>query len=127
ENFLTSTATSELKKMMGEEVFKNPKNVNLLKRIVELSTTRNDIILDYHSGSGTTAHAVLELNKEDGGNRQFIMVEQMDYIQTVTCKRVQRVIEQNGSDEFIYLGLKKYNQAFIAQIEVAKDSETLLQ
>lgn len=127
ENFLTSTATSELKKMMGEEVFKNPKNVNLLKRIVELSTTKNDIILDYHSGSGTTAHAVLELNKEDGGDRQFIMVEQMDYIETVTCKRVQKVIEQNGNSSFIYLELKKYNQTFIEQIEVAKDTATLLQ
>ena len=88
---------------------------------------KDAIVLDYHAGSGTTAHAVLELNKEDGGNRQFIMVEQMDYIETVTCKRVQKVIEQNGNSSFIYLELKKYNQAFIEQIEVAKDTETLLQ
>jgi len=88
---------------------------------------KDAIVLDYHAGSGTTAHAVLELNKEDGGNRQFIMVEQMDYIETVTCKRVQKVIEQNGNSSFIYLELKKYNQTFIEQIEAAKDTETLLQ
>lgn len=88
---------------------------------------KDAIVLDYHAGSGTTAHAVLELNKEDGGNRKFILCEQMDYIETVTSKRVQRVIEQNGSDEFIYLELKKYNQTFIEQIEEAKDTEALLQ
>lgn len=82
--------------------------------------------MDYHAGSGTTAHAVLELNKEDGGNRKFIMCEQMDYVETVTSERVQRVIEQNGSDEFVYLELKKYNQTFIEQIEEAKDTEALL-
>jgi adenine-specific DNA-methyltransferase len=128
ENFLTSSATSDLKKIMGEDVFKNPKNVNLLKRIIELSTIGSDIILDYHSGSGTTAHAVLELNKEDGGNRQFILVEQMDYIETVTCKRVQKVIEkENLESNFVYLELKKYNQTFMEQIEEAKDTEALLQ
>jgi adenine-specific DNA-methyltransferase len=88
---------------------------------------KDAIVLDYHAGSGTTAHAVLELNKEDGGNRKFIMCEQMDYVETVTSKRVQRVIEQNGSDEFIYLELKKYNQTFIEQIEETKDTEALLQ
>src|SRR5690554_2574194 len=55
------------------------------------------------------------------------MCEQMDYVETVTSKRVQRVIEQNGSDEFIYLELKKYNQTFIEQIEEAKDTEAVSQ
>lgn len=127
ESFLTSSATSELKKMMGDNVFKNPKSVNLLKRIVELSTKADDIVLDYHAGSGTTAHAVLELNKVDGGNRKFIMCEQMDYVETVTSKRVQRVIEQNGSDDFIYLELKKYNQTFIEQIASASSATQLLE
>jgi adenine-specific DNA-methyltransferase len=127
ENFLTSSATSDLKKMMGEDVFKNPKNVNLLKRIVELSTTANDIILDYHAGSGTTAHAVMQLNQEDGGQRQFILCEQMDYVENVTSKRVQRVIEQNGNGSFVYLELKKYNQTFIEQIASASSATQLLE
>jgi adenine-specific DNA-methyltransferase len=127
ENFLTSSATSDLKKLMGGDFFKNPKNVNLLKRIIELSTTGDDIILDYHAGSGTTAHAVLELNREDDGYRQFILVEQMNYIETVTTKRIQKVIEQNGNGSFVYLELKKYNQTFIEQIGEAKNTDALLQ
>ncbi len=124
ENFLTSTATSELKKLMGDAVFKNPKNTNLIKRITELWTEKDDIILDYHAGSGTTAHAVLELNKEDDGNRKFILCEQMDYIETVTTARVKKVM--NEHNEFIYIELKKYNQNFIEQIESAKDTITVL-
>ncbi|OAD41347.1 DNA methyltransferase [Polaribacter atrinae] len=126
EKFLTSSATTKLKKLMGADVFKNPKNTDLLKRIVELWATDNDIILDYHAGSGTTAHAVLELNKEDGLNRKFIMIEQMDYIESVTNQRVQKVIEQNKQGSFTYIELKKHNQTFIDQIEEAKNSKTLL-
>lgn len=107
EKFLTSSATTKLKKLMGADVFKNPKNTDLLKRIVELWATDNDIVLDYHAGSGTTAHAVLELNKEDGLNRKFIMIEQMDYIESVTNQRVLKVIDQNKQGSFTYLELKK--------------------
>ena len=84
--------------------------------------------MDYHAGSGTTAHAVLELNKEDNGNRQFILVEQMDYIETVTCKRVQKVIQNDNLDtDFVYLELKKYNETFMEQIQESQDTEALLQ
>ncbi|MDD3467344.1 MAG: site-specific DNA-methyltransferase [Campylobacterales bacterium] len=67
---------------------------------------KNAIVLDFHAGSGTTAHAVLDLNKEDGGNRKFILVEQMDYIETVTTERVKKVIEKNGEGSFVYAELK---------------------
>ncbi|KAA6337548.1 hypothetical protein EZS27_014381 [termite gut metagenome] len=68
------------------------KNVELIKRIIKMITNKNDIVLDSFAGSGTTAHAVLELNKEDGGNRQFILVEQEDYANSITAERVRRVI-----------------------------------
>ncbi|MFV5698874.1 DNA methyltransferase [Flavobacterium sp. ZT3R17] len=126
ENFLTSSATSELKKLMGDEVFKNPKNTNLLKRIVELWTEKEDIVLDYHAGSGTTAHAVLELNKEDGGNRKFIICEQMNYIETVTAERIKKVIANNKVGEFVYFELKKHNQTFVEQIQDAQTIGDLL-
>jgi len=72
---------------------------------------KNAIVLDYHAGSGTTAHAVLELNKDDGGSRKFIMIEQMDYINTVTCPRVQKVMEKgNIDDSFIYCEIAKWNE-----------------
>lgn len=89
---------------------------------------KNAIVLDFHAGSGTTAHAVLELNKEDGGNRQFILVEQMDYIETVTVPRVKKVLELQDSDNnFTYFELKKYNETFIEKIQEAKTTEELLE
>lgn len=59
----------------GNKIFENPKPIGLLKRICEISTKSDDIILDFFAGSGTTAQAVMELNKEDGGNRKFILVQ----------------------------------------------------
>jgi len=59
----------------SKETFPRPKPVGLLKRTLQLSTHKNDIILDIFSGSATTAHAVMQLNAEDGGNRKFIMVQ----------------------------------------------------
>ncbi|MFN8431855.1 MAG: hypothetical protein U0V04_17870 [Spirosomataceae bacterium] len=83
--------------------------------------------LDFHAGSYTTAHAVLELNKEDGGNRQFILVEQMDYAESITSKRVQKVIEKENIDaSFIYLELAKNNQNALERIEAAGSYEELM-
>lgn len=72
----------------------NPKRISLVKRVVEYmcGQDRDAIILDSFAGSGTTAHAVLDLNKEDGGNRKFILVECEDYADCITAERVRRVI-----------------------------------
>ena len=121
--------TRILDELLGErEVFSYPKSPDAIKQTI-LATVGNEnaIILDFFGGSGTTAHAVLELNKEDGGNRQFILCEQMDYIETVTSKRVKKVIENNQQGSFIYLELKKYNQTFMEQIEEANDTKALMQ
>ena len=67
--------TKYLNNMFGKRVFENPKSVNLLLKLSRFVTNNNDIILDFFSGSATTAHAVMQLNAEDGGNRQFIMVQ----------------------------------------------------
>ncbi len=93
-----------------------------------LAAVENDkdaIILDFFGGSGTTAHAVLELNK-DGGNRKFIICEQMHYVETVTRKRVNKVIEQNNCDDFIYCELMLYNQAYMDKIQNVQSSEELV-
>ncbi|MBR2017217.1 MAG: site-specific DNA-methyltransferase [Prevotella sp.] len=76
-DFLTSTATKDLVTLMGGKYFDNPKNVNLLLRTLRMITkfSTDAIILDFFSGSATTAHAVMKLNAEDGGNRKFIMVQ----------------------------------------------------
>ena len=74
--------------------FQTPKPTRLIKRIIQLSCNKNDIILDSFAGSGTTAHAVLDLNKEDGGNRKFILVEmEKDIAKKITAERVKRVIK----------------------------------
>lgn len=68
-------ATRELRETFEEAVFTNPKPLRYMKRILHLGTTKNDIILDFFAGSGTTGHAVMQLNAEDGGNRKFILVQ----------------------------------------------------
>ena len=88
---------------------------------------KNAIILDYHAGSGTTAHAVLELNKEDGGNRKYILCEQMDYIQDVTVKRVKAVLKkENIHSSFTYCELAQHNANIIDKIEQAKTTQALI-
>jgi adenine-specific DNA-methyltransferase len=123
----SSNGTILLKNLFdGEKLFSYPKSLHTVKDTLLLFTDSKDIILDFFAGSGTTAHAVLDLNKEDGGSRKFIMIEQMDYVETVTSKRVQKVIQQNDDGDFVYLELKKFNQSFIEQIEVAADTAALM-
>lgn len=76
--------------------FPKPKPVGTLQRCIQLSTDKNDIILDSFAGSGTTAHAVLNMNKADGGDRKFILIEMCDYAETITAERVKRVIDGYG-------------------------------
>jgi adenine-specific DNA-methyltransferase len=102
-------ASIELKELFGGEAyFQTPKPVKLLRKICELGTNSDDIILDFFAGSGTTAQAVIELNKQDGGNRKFILVQlpeptgRDDYptIADITKERVRRVIQKlNQEDE----------------------------
>ncbi len=90
-----------------------------------VANDKNAIVLDFFGGSGTTAHAVSELNK-DGGNRKFIICEQMHYIEAVTRERIKKVIEQNNKGDFIYCELMPYNQAFMDKIQAAKSSQVLV-
>lgn len=76
--------------------FDTPKPVQLIERVLRVSTTAGDLVLDSFAGSGTTAHAVLNLNKEDGGNRKFILVEMEDYADNITAERVKRVMKGYG-------------------------------
>ena len=96
-----ANAKDEIKTIFGEAVFETPKPTDLIQRILRLSTgtaqrisvlSQPDIILDSFAGSGTTAHAALALNKQDGGNRCFILVEMEDYADSITAERVRRVI-----------------------------------
>ena len=90
----TQAATQELQTILdvNPNVFHTPKPSALLSRILGIGADKDSIILDSFAGSGTTAQAVLALNKEDGGNRKFILVECEDYADSITAERVRRVI-----------------------------------
>ena len=91
-------ATKKLKEIFdGKAVFDYPKSVDLIKRCLELYSDKDSIILDSFAGSGTTAHAVLNLNQQDGGHRKFILVEMEDYAETITAERVRRVMNGYGA------------------------------
>ena len=79
-----------------KEDFPNPKPVGTIQRILQIATASDDIILDSFAGSGTTAHAALNMSKADGGHRKFILVEMMDYADSITAERVKRVIRGYG-------------------------------
>lgn len=112
----------------GEKLFSYPKSLYTVKDTIDIITERGgeEIVLDFFAGSGTTAHAVLELNKEDGGNRKFIICEQMAYVETVTKERVKKVMEKNGGGSFIYCELMEHNEAYIDRIQKAKTTKELL-
>ena len=86
-------AHQTLVRILPNAQFEYPKDYRVLRRLFEAVTSDNDIILDSFAGSGTTAHAVLALNREDGGNRRFVLVECEDYVDSITAERVRRVIE----------------------------------
>ncbi len=94
-------ASQELKKIFPDSAFPfdTPKPPRLIERILQIATDENSIVLDSFAGSGTTAHAVLNMNKEDGGNRKFILVEMEDYAENITAERVKRVIKGYGDIE----------------------------
>ena len=96
--------TDEAKKQMlsifnGRATFDTPKPTRLVERILQIAGNTEMLILDSFAGSGTTAHAVLNMNKADGGNRKFILVEMMDYAETITAERVRRVIDGYGEEK----------------------------
>lgn len=95
----------------NENSFDTPKPVKLLERVLEIGADNEAIVLDSFAGSATTAHAVLNLNKHDGGTRRFICIEMEDYAETITAERVKRVIKgyagnegTGGSFDFYTLG-----------------------
>lgn len=93
----TENAGRLLFDIFSQKVFDFPKPPSLIEYLISFLCDKNDLILDSFAGSGTTSHAVLNLNKEDGGNRKFICIEMEDYAETITAERVKRVIKGYGS------------------------------
>ena len=85
--------------------FPNPKPVGTIARILKLANNKDALILDSFAGSGTTAHAVLKINSQDNGKRRFILIETMDYAETITAERVRRVMRGYGEGNNAVAGL----------------------
>lgn len=128
-------ATEELRKLFDitndEKAFDNPKPELLMSNIILVATEKGDIVLDYHLGSGTTAAVAQKLE------RQYIGVEQMEYINTLDIPRLQKVIEGEqggisksanwqGGGSFVYCELAKANQQFVDEIKKAKSHKALV-
>lgn len=104
--YSTTQSNRLLKDIFGEAVFNYSKPIELIEYLIELTCDKNSLILDSFAGSGTTAHAVMELNKEDGGDRKFILVEMEKKIaREITQERVRRVAKKLGKGDFEYAEL----------------------
>jgi len=137
--------TLHLKSLFNGKIFDNPKPEETLKRVIEMSTNEDDIVLDFFAGSGTSGATAMKMK------RQFILCEQMDYVEKVTVERLKKVVGKQvkksgklleeidyddggiskevkwkGGGDFIYCELMKYNELFVDEIKKAKDIKELL-
>ncbi len=125
-------ASQELKDLFSnQDIFSNPKPEKLVEKIINISTEENDIVLDFQLGSGTTCAVAQKMG------RQYIGIEQLDYIHNVTVQRLKKVIageqggiskdyEWQGGGSFIYCELTEHNEAYIDRIQKTKTTKELL-
>jgi len=132
KSMINKKGTDEIVELFGKKAFAYPKNELLMQRIIEYTTKEGNIVLDFHLGSGTTAAVAHKMG------RQYIGIEQMDYIENIPVERLKKVIAGDqtgisksvnwqGGGDFIYFELMKYNEAFMDRIQAAKTSEELLE
>jgi adenine-specific DNA-methyltransferase len=131
----TTSGTMLLRKLLGKNSFSYPKSLYTVMDILKITTNKGDVVFDFFAGSGTTGHAVLELNKEDGGNRKFVLVEQLDEHMKVCTERISKVMKNiskeknlinfDKENDFIYCELRQYNEVFMDKIQKAGTSKEL--
>lgn len=126
----TRQANAEIKSLFGNSTFATPKPEKLIQRIIQIGSNENDIVLDFFMGSSTTQAVAMKMN------RQFIGIEQMDYINTVSVPRLQKVIDGEqggiskdvdwqGGGSFIYAELDSLNQQYIDRLNEINSEEEL--
>ncbi len=132
--YSSGNGTAEQKAIFGDKIFANPKPLVLINDFIQIGSNKNSTILDYFAGSGTTGHAVINLNREDDGKRKYILVEMGEYFDTVTKPRIQKVIysdswkdgkptTKNGiSQIFKYFKLESYEDT-LNNLEFKKTEE----
>ena len=100
----TYHGTRDIERIFNNRTFDFPKPSDFVAKLLEQATGENSLVLDSFAGSGTTAHAVLKLNAQDGGNRRFILCEMMDYAETITAERIRRIINGYGEGNKVIAG-----------------------
>ena len=125
---LNKDGSRDIKKHFGgRKPFSYPKPVELLKTLIRVATGPEDTVLDFFAGSGTTAEAVLALNADTGSRRNFIAIEQMDYIEDITLRRIENSLRLYHSNSLLhYFELHKINRSVIDRINAAANSEVLI-
>ncbi|KXO01264.1 hypothetical protein LS48_02020 [Aequorivita aquimaris] len=118
----------ELRNIFGKKIFDFPKPSKLISKLIASYRKKDAIVLDSFAGSGTTAHSVIKLNKKDGGNRNFILIEMEDYADDITAQRVKKVIEGYGESKKVNKNVNglssKFNFYTLGQ-PIFKDNENL--
>ena len=123
-------ANKDLKELFGKNVFDYPKSEDLIKKIIEISTKENDTVLDYHLGSGTTCAVAHKMG------RRYIGIEQMNYVEDISVKRLSKVIEGEqtgiskalnwkGGGSFVYCELLENANLIINKINLATENNIL--
>ena len=120
-DFWEDIKTTGLGNEGGVDFPKGKKPIQILERIIKMSTNENDIVLDFFSGSGTTADVAMSLN------RQFITIEQLDYIENLPLQRIQNRFNGLDNPSFIYIELMKNNQSYIDTITECTTSSQLIE
>ncbi|MDY2736168.1 site-specific DNA-methyltransferase, partial [Intestinibacter sp.] len=128
--FVNERGTEHIKQMLGRDSFSYPKSEFLLQRIIEISTNENDLVMDFFAGSGTTLAVAMKMK------RQFIGIEQMDYIESITKERLKKVVsgeqggiskavDWQGGGSFIYAELMPLNAIYKERIKNINDEKML--
>lgn len=128
--FQNSKGTKEVQELLGYNVFSNPKPEFLIKKLLEISTNENDLVLDFFAGSGTTMAVAHKMK------RRCITIEQMDYIQTITKERIKKVIDGeqggiskavswSGGGNVVYCELAPLNAYFVEKIQNSRSEAEL--
>lgn len=118
-DYSSAYGTTVLNQIIGtESKFNNPKNIDMIKYLIKLFPNKNAVVLDFFAGSGTTGHAVLDLNREDGGNRQFILCtnNENNICDQITYPRLSNIINGNSNMESLRGSLKYFKTDFVDNV-----------
>lgn len=126
--YSSGNGTAQLKQFFGEKIINNPKPLELIKDLLLIGGNKQSFILDFFAGSGTTGHAVLELNEQDGGSRQFILCTNNEngICEEVCYPRIKKVIKGYNGNKPLPANLKYFKTEFVPQVITDNDKRVLV-